>query len=53
MATFISNYNNGKILEDLQNNNLESFVKQYNCSGQVNSYITRLKKIVEEYKNAN
>lgn len=52
MITFFKNYNNGKTLKALQKEDLESFVTQYNGSGQVDTYTSLMKKKAEAYKNA-
>jgi hypothetical protein len=52
MITFFKGYNNGNMLKALQKGDLESFVKQYNGSGQVEAYTNLMKKRAEEYSNA-
>lgn len=52
MGTFFKNYNNGNTLKALQKGDLETFVKQYNGNGQVETYTKLMKKRMEEYKKA-
>ena len=52
MITFISNYKDGKLLEALQDGDLEEFVTLYNGTGKVDSYTASLKAKMKEYKKA-
>ena len=52
MVTFISNYNNGKALQALQDGNLESFISQYNGSGMVDTYKNSMLQSKKDYINS-
>jgi len=52
MVEFIKKNNNGKTLQALQNNNISSFVTQYNGSGNVSNYTSKITTKKGEYQNA-
>lgn len=52
MVEFIKNNNNGKTLQALQNNNISSFVTQYNGPGNVSAYTLKINTKKGEYQNA-
>ncbi|WP_127489372.1 N-acetylmuramidase domain-containing protein [Paenibacillus ehimensis] len=52
MIHFMRGYNGGKLLKALKNNDLRSFVTQYNGSGQVDAYTEKMEKAMETYRKA-